>query len=267
MYRLFIKLVWYLGLKSGEAIKVKPGEINIPTDKAKLEKHARNGEINSLRVWRTPTRARVLPLPEWLKNEILTYAKNKGIKDDEPIFKRNRTTIFQRLSSYGSAIGGNKKIGTDAIRKGFGIWYLAEGGRLEDLQEIFGHNQMNQTVVYLGIDGRTALKNFIKFQEQHSPYGDETSYMNEQFERMKLKLMEILGTDKCIRCGEKELTVLDFDHIAGGGKKEITKFGSNTQMIAFYTHNPELARKRLQVLCANCNRRKKRENSEFERFW
>ena len=134
---------------------------------------------SSNRVWATPTRARYLPLPQWLKEEILAYVKSKGIKENELIFDRDRTTVYQRLSSYGNALGGKKKIGSDALRKSFGIWYLPEGGRLEDLQKIYSHNLIGQIQAYLAIDGITALKNFIEFQRTHSPYKSEEDVLTQ----------------------------------------------------------------------------------------
>ena len=76
------------------------------------------------------------------------------------------------------------------------------------------------------------------------------------------KLFEILGGKKCIKCNEKREYCLQFDHKNGGGKKEIKKLGSSRQFIKFYVKNPDLARKTLQILCANCNWEKRRINGE-----
>ena len=85
--------------------------------------------------------------------------KEENTSSDEIIFKRDRTTLYDRLASYGYTVGKRKKIGPDAVRRGFGICYLAEGGHINELQKIYGHSTIELTQRYLEIDGRDAVKN------------------------------------------------------------------------------------------------------------
>lgn len=84
----------------------------------------------------------------------------------------------------------------------------------------------------------------------------------------KIKLMEILGGVKCsnpdclVTGGCRDIRCLQFDHINGGGRKESESVG-NRQMMFNYLNNPNLAKKNLQVLCANCNWIKKHVNKEY----
>jgi len=79
----------------------------------------------------------------------------------------------------------------------------------------------------------------------------------------RTKLIDKLG-NKCIRCGFLDIRALQLDHINGGGTQEIKAVKYNTVMLyRFYLTNLELARKRLQVLCANCNWIKRSENKEY----
>ena len=73
--------------------------------------------------------------------------------------------------------------------------------------------------------------------------------------------MDILG-DKCVKCGFNDKRALQFDHINGGGLKDRIRFKAAQTMYKFYINNPELARKCLQILCANCNTIKIKENKE-----
>jgi len=75
-------------------------------------------------------------------------------------------------------------------------------------------------------------------------------------ERIKRKLFLILGQDSCMKCGFSDKRALQFDHINGGGNKDI-------KTLTYYVNHPEEARQKLQVLCANCNRIKVIENKEF----
>ena len=78
---------------------------------------------------------------------------------------------------------------------------------------------------------------------------------------IRIKLLLLLG-DKCVRCGFSDVRALQIDHINGGGKQEMKKFGTNIVMYQYYVKNPEEAKQKLQILCANCNWIKRYENQE-----
>ena len=79
------------------------------------------------------------------------------------------------------------------------------------------------------------------------------------------KLFELLG-DKCVRCGFSDKRALQFDHINGGGLKDIKNKTKRKKVsdsyYKYYLNHPEEAKTKLQVLCANCNWIKKYENNE-----
>jgi hypothetical protein len=266
-FRILFKVLWYLGLKNMEALSIKIKDINLPGDAERLAKYGIPvGSVDVIRVWRKKGRFRPLPLPKWLKEEILEYARKWNIKDDQLFFDRHRTSVYYQLAKHGYSVGGKTKINSDTVRRGFGIWYLSEGGHLEDLQLIYDHSVITLTQNYLAIDGRRAIQNFVNFQKAHSPEAPEPRKVGVP-ERKKRELLDILGGPKCSKCTESDIRLLEFDHIEGGGKTEVLKFGTNAQMVSFYVQNPELARQRLQVLCVKHNRLKKHENKEFVRFW
>jgi len=84
-------------------------------------------------------------------------------------------------------------------------------------------------------------------------------------DKLKNRLYSILGGSKCVRCGFSDVRALQFDHIKGGGRKDLLRFTNSCQMHLFYSNNPDEAKETLQVLCANCNWIKKNENKEFHR--
>ena len=81
---------------------------------------------------------------------------------------------------------------------------------------------------------------------------------------LREKIFNILGHE-CVKCGIKDKRVLQFDHINGGGTREIEViFKHNTdRKLKHYINNPELAKNTLQVLCANCNWVKRYESNEL----
>jgi hypothetical protein len=76
------------------------------------------------------------------------------------------------------------------------------------------------------------------------------------FQRAREELYHMLNQYSCQRCGITDKRVLEFDHINGGGTKEHKHVFKNKrlQFYMYYALNPEVARRTLQVLCANCNR-------------
>jgi hypothetical protein len=172
MYRLAFKLVWYLGLKNQEVLGIRTMDIIVQSSSEMLAKTGIPPETtDAIRVFRSArTAPRTLPLPKWLKEEILDYASRENIKKDQPIFNRDRTTVFQRLSKYGKTIGGKKNVSTMSLRKGFGVWYMDEGGRVEDLTSIFAQSEISLTEEFLHVDEQKAIKNLAEFHKIHSPY-------------------------------------------------------------------------------------------------
>lgn len=58
-------------------------------------------------------------------------------------------------------------------------------------------------------------------------------------------------TRGCIDCGEKDPRVLDFDHVLGIKKTEVSKMVWNSASIASFYREVE----KCEIRCANCHRR------------
>jgi hypothetical protein len=89
------------------------------------------------------------------------------------------------------------------------------------------------------------------------------SALRKKFLEIRLRAQRALG-NKCVRCGYKDERALQIDHVNGGGKKERTKYRG----ASYYYHVlKEIAAgrgKKYQILCANCNVIKRRENQEIK---
>jgi len=76
--------------------------------------------------------------------------------------------------------------------------------------------------------------------------------MRTYYQRRKLVIHKLLG-GKCKKCGEKDPRVLQIDHVNSDGNIE-RRFGETRgQLYKKVVDNP----KRYQLLCANCNWRKR----------
>jgi len=80
--------------------------------------------------------------------------------------------------------------------------------------------------------------------------------------KSRIELMLFLGGMKCIRCGFTDIRALQIDHINGDGYKESFYHRQGGTKIRYYINHKQLAKKRLQVLCANCNWIKRHINNE-----
>lgn len=98
--------------------------------------------------------------------------------------------------------------------------------------------------------------------EQHKEYCKE-HYQNNRISRdlstkaeerkLRIRLFKILGGAKCKYCPCQIYQCLHFDHVNGNGGKDRIKHKSNHTVWRYYVNNPELTKRELQVLCANCN--------------
>ena len=77
----------------------------------------------------------------------------------------------------------------------------------------------------------------------------------------KIKLMNILGQYACVFCGCQLFPCLQIEHKDGDGRKDRIRCGGSMSLKYYYINNPEEARRKLQIACANCNWLKRWKNS------
>ncbi len=103
---------------------------------------------------------------------------------------------------------------------------------------------------------------------KHPEYETRGQY---NYHNAKKEIIKVLG-GKC-KCGINDIRVLDIDHINGDGKKyningkrgiRAEFSGGMTGFACWVKQNPRDAKKRFQVLCANCHRIKTYENKEYK---
>ena len=83
------------------------------------------------------------------------------------------------------------------------------------------------------------------------------SHARDYNRRLRQAVLERLG-QKCSRCGYKDVRALEIDHKFGGGTEERRRLGYPTYYVHVLRHLD-----RFQILCANCNMIKRRENGEW----
>ena len=81
--------------------------------------------------------------------------------------------------------------------------------------------------------------------------------------RVRIKAREevlLLLGNKCCQCGESDRRCLQIDHVHGGGNKEHRKYGG--WLFSKIRNEIKAGSKEYQLLCANCNWRKRHTNEK-----
>ena len=78
--------------------------------------------------------------------------------------------------------------------------------------------------------------------------GSDTFYAS-----LREKLFEILGGKKCANCGFSDERALGFSDVDDNTLFDSIKRGGSASSYGKYISDPDLARKKLRILCLNCN--------------
>jgi len=81
--------------------------------------------------------------------------------------------------------------------------------------------------------------------------------------RYRKKIQNLLG-NKCIVCGENDWRILEIDHVNNDGYKERKEIGCSYTAYRRIYNDIKVGSKRYQLLCSNCNMRKKMERMGFK---
>lgn len=110
-------------------------------------------------------------------------------------------------------------------------------------------------------------KNKKAFKERNTKWRANNQEKVAEYQRVYMAkkrrdAVERLG-NKCCWCGESDYLVLTIDHINGDGHVE-RKSISNKKMLDIIIYSPlEIVKTRYQILCWNCQYRKKIKNKEI----
>lgn len=84
-------------------------------------------------------------------------------------------------------------------------------------------------------------------------------YRRFWFQKVREDTVRMLA-DSCVRCGYSDIRALQIDHIQADSELDKKKKGTSY----YYNIRKNLDSGRYQVLCANCNVIKRRENQEVK---
>ena len=101
-----------------------------------------------------------------------------------------------------------------------------------------------------------------KYNKNHKKQINNT--IRKRWAIIRQKILEEVGNSKCKKCGVEDIRVLQLDHINGNGNILAKQITSGSMRHYYYYNNLELAKKELQVLCANCHMIKTIEHGDFK---
>ena len=147
-YKVFFYTIYSLGLRLGEGIKLKVGDI----DSTHMRVHIRNAKGNKDRLVPLPKNTLHILRDFWQLHqhpEFLFPSRKRGFKNarlvDRPL---DRSGIQTAIKTVVNQIGLKKKISCHSLRHSYATHLLEAGVDLIELQNILGHVSLLTTAKY-----------------------------------------------------------------------------------------------------------------------
>ncbi len=105
-----------------------------------------------IRILGKGNKERIVPFPEWLKDELLEYSQGK--KPQDPVFvsrlgrKLTARAIQQNMQKHADQIGFRMKVHPHMLRHSFATHLLDHGADIRTVQELLGHSSLSTTQIY-----------------------------------------------------------------------------------------------------------------------
>ena len=151
---LFLRLLWESGVRVSEAISLRLGDVS------------RQG----IRVLGKGSVERIVYLQDGLIGGILFYAQEMGLERRDYLFPsrkgdhitKQRAAQIVKKAAYSANLQRN--VHAHLFRHGYAINFLNCGGRLDALQEQFGHRDINTTRIYLRLSDEDVKREVRKVE-------------------------------------------------------------------------------------------------------
>jgi len=186
------------------------------------------------------------------KEKLKSYNREYRINNKEKVSNYGKKHYLKLKVKIFEILGGVKCsiCGFDADVRALQIHHKGGGGSKE-------YREKNNFSVYMSIIKKPELS-----KEKYQIVCANCNFIlrktkgNSRSSLLQKEAVLKLG-GRCVRCGLEDVSVLQIDHINGGGRKEF----NSTSPKAYYRRIIETPDKnKYQVLCANCNSIKKHED-------
>jgi len=179
-------------------------------------------------------------------------------KDDRPVYctecfqkhkpqERSGSSRFNRGPSYGRNARSSGYRGTQNDRSS---GYNQGPPRFQrDRTPIHSRSNFG-TTKYPPNRNESYRKNFREYNPNNS---------NSFYSTMRKKLFAVLGEKKCVNCGFDDERALGFEQTDDVASFDFIQRAGTASSWEKYISEPDLAKKKLQVICLNCNMIKQKE--------
>lgn len=139
--RLFIKVLWYTGLRINEVLAIKFKDLS-PVS---------NGfDLSIVREKKRTQKTDILPIPLELGTELRDYAKIKGLKQSDQFFPGHENSYRYQVKQCAKRAGMQnwEKIHPHLFRHGFVYQKVKDHVHPMVLSKLIGHSSLNTTMTY-----------------------------------------------------------------------------------------------------------------------
>ncbi len=156
---LLFNIFWQTGGRVSEIIKLRPVDIaEAGIQMVTLKQRLNTKKRKSTGTWVSRPEPvltkkvvrRNIPIKPELNTEVMTYAYKAGIQPNDRFFPISSRRVEQILEDTAKKCNITyKKVHPHLFRHGFAVNYINQGGTLNRLQKILGHNHIQTTMIYL----------------------------------------------------------------------------------------------------------------------
>jgi integrase len=140
-YRVFIKTLWFTGLRLAEVLSLKAGD---------LTRQGLNFSLKIVRVKRKKPMPENLPIPRELGLDIADYIQAADLKPSAKLFPGHRTTYQYQVKVCAKRAGlpNASRIHSHSFRHGFVYHKASQGIHPYILTKLVGHSSLPMTLQY-----------------------------------------------------------------------------------------------------------------------
>jgi len=142
---LMVLISFYCGLRMGELLSIKPGDFNF---KVWIKNKTENG---LLRVTGKGKKERIVPVPAWFMNSLLSFANEQHIiKPYGPadLLFNIRPSRWQDILNKAALKVLGRRVNPHLLRHSCGAYLRDNGWELDAIKEFLGHESITSTVIY-----------------------------------------------------------------------------------------------------------------------
>ena len=141
-YKVLFSLLWQSGVRISEALNLRAGDIDWSMKQIRFITLKQHSGAKA---------ERFIPMKPELIGELSTYLHEEGLTDQDKLFSMTPQAVHSELKSIVDKVGLPHWIHIHTFRHSFAINCLVQGVTINVLQEMLGHANIENTMIYLKV--------------------------------------------------------------------------------------------------------------------